>query len=42
MILVPSVGGIRHFSKEFTTASDMANGAGVLMQAILKLDEKGL
>ena len=39
MIFVPSVGGISHAPKEFTTASDMANGASVLMQAILKLDE---
>lgn len=42
MIFVPSVGGISHSPKEFTTASDMANGASVLMQAILKLDENGL
>ena len=42
MIFVPSAGGISHSPKEFTTASDMANGASVLTQAILKLDEKGL
>ena len=42
MIFVPSVGGISHSPKEFTTPSDMANGASVLMQSILKLDEKGL
>jgi N-carbamoyl-L-amino-acid hydrolase len=42
MIFVPSVGGISHSPKEFTTASDMANGASVLTQAILKLDQKGL
>jgi N-carbamoyl-L-amino-acid hydrolase len=42
MIFVPSVGGISHSPKEFTTASDMANGASVLMQSILKLDEEGL
>jgi len=42
MIFVPSVGGISHSPKEFTTAPDMANGASVLMQSILKLDEKGL
>src|SRR5690242_9069369 len=42
MIFVPSVGGISHSPKEFTTASDMANGASVLMQAILKLDQNGL
>jgi N-carbamoyl-L-amino-acid hydrolase len=42
MIFVPSVGGISHSPKEFTTTPDMANGASVLMQAILKVDEKGL
>lgn len=42
MIFVPSVGGISHSPKEFTKTSDMANGASVLTQAILKLDEKGL
>src|SRR5205809_520856 len=42
MIFVPSVGGISHSPKEFTTASDVANGASVLMQAILELDKKGL
>jgi N-carbamoyl-L-amino-acid hydrolase len=42
MIFVPSIGGISHSPKEFTSASDMANGASVLMQAILKVDEKGL
>lgn len=42
MIFVPSVGGISHSPKEFTTVSDMANGVSVLVQAILKLDEKGL
>jgi N-carbamoyl-L-amino-acid hydrolase len=41
MIFVPSVRGISHSPKEFTRASDMANGASVLMQAILKLDEQG-
>src|SRR5437762_5699558 len=42
MIFVPSIGGISHSPREFTTASDMANGASVLLQTILKLDEKGL
>ena len=42
MIFVPSVGGISHSPKEFTIASDVANGASVLMQTILKVDEKGL
>jgi N-carbamoyl-L-amino-acid hydrolase len=42
MIFVPSVGGISHSPKEFTTPPDVANGASVLMQAILKVDDKGL
>ncbi|MEP7376441.1 MAG: Zn-dependent hydrolase [Chitinophagaceae bacterium] len=40
MIFVPSVGGISHSPKEFTRASDMANGANVLVHAILKLDKE--
>ncbi len=40
MIFVPSVGGISHSPKEFTTAKDMANGANVLLQTILKLDKE--
>ena len=40
MIFVPSVGGISHSPKEFTSASDMANGANVLMRTILSLDKK--
>ncbi len=40
MIFVPSVGGISHSPKEFTSAEDMANGANVLMHAILDLDKK--
>lgn len=42
MIFVPSIGGISHSPKEFTTASDMANGASVLLQSVLRVDEKGL
>ncbi len=38
MIFIPSVGGISHSPKEFSTAADMANGANVLLQTILKLD----
>jgi acetylornithine deacetylase/succinyl-diaminopimelate desuccinylase-like protein len=41
MIFVPSIGGISHSPKEFTTASDMANGASVLLQSVLRMDEKG-
>ena len=42
MIFVPSIGGISHSPKEFTTASDMANGASVLLRSILRVDERGL
>ena len=38
MIFVPSVGGISHSPKEFTTARDMANGADVLLRTVLALD----
>ncbi|WP_445955658.1 M20 family metallo-hydrolase [Yeosuana sp.] len=40
MIFVPSVGGISHSPKEFTSAVDMANGANVLLQTILALDKE--
>lgn len=40
MIFVPSVGGISHSPKEFTTATDMANGANVLLQTILAIDRE--
>lgn len=40
MIFVPSRGGISHSPKEFTSASDMANGANVLLNTILALDKK--
>ena len=39
MIFVPSVGGISHAPKEYTKAEDVVNGANVLLQAILALDE---
>lgn len=42
MIFVPSVAGISHSPKEFTSAKDMANGATVLLQTILHLDAYGL
>lgn len=42
MIFVPSVGGISHSPKEFTRPKDMANGANVLLQTILKIDESAL
>ena len=40
MIFIPSVGGISHSPKEFSTAVDMANGANVLLQTILKVDKE--
>lgn len=39
MIFIPSVGGISHSPKEFSTATDIANGANVLLQTILALDK---
>ena len=38
MIFVPSVNGISHSPKEFTSAKDMANGASVLYRTVLKID----
>ena len=40
MIFIPSVGGISHSPKEFSTTVDMANGANVLLQTILKVDKE--
>ncbi|NNJ89024.1 MAG: Zn-dependent hydrolase [Eudoraea sp.] len=39
MIFVPSLGGISHSPKEYTSPEDMANGANVLLRAILLLDQ---
>ena len=39
MIFVPSINGISHSPKEFSTATDMANGANVLLQTILAIDK---
>jgi len=38
MIFIPSVGGISHSPKEFSTPEDIANGANVLLGTILRLD----
>ena len=38
MIFVPSVGGISHSPREFSYPEDIANGANVLLQTLLKLD----
>ena len=40
MIFIPNIGGISHSPKEFSKAGDMANGANVLLQTILKLDKE--
>ena len=40
MIFIPSIGGISHSPKEFSTATDMANGANVLLQTILNIDKE--
>jgi beta-ureidopropionase / N-carbamoyl-L-amino-acid hydrolase len=42
MIFVPSRGGISHSPREFTSAEDMANGASVLVESILAIDEAEL
>lgn len=42
MIFVPSVDGISHSPKEFTHPHDMANGANVLLQTILRIDAGAL
>ena len=38
MIFIPSVGGISHSPKEHSRPEDIANGANVLLQAVLRLD----
>ena len=38
MIFVPSVGGISHAPQELTRWADCANGANVLLQAVLEVD----
>ena len=38
MIFVPSVGGISHSPKEFTSPQDVANGANVLLRTVLAID----
>jgi N-carbamoyl-L-amino-acid hydrolase len=38
MIFVPSVKGISHSPKEYTSAEDMANGASVLLKTVIEID----
>lgn len=40
MIFVPSVGGISHSPRELTSWDDCANGANVLLGAVLELDQR--
>jgi N-carbamoyl-L-amino-acid hydrolase len=42
MIFVPSVGGISHSPREFTRPEDCANGANVLLHAVLAIDAQRL
>ncbi|HSO74570.1 MAG TPA: Zn-dependent hydrolase [Blastocatellia bacterium] len=42
MIFVPSLAGISHSPREFSTPEDIANGANVLLQTLLKLDSMRL
>jgi N-carbamoyl-L-amino-acid hydrolase len=42
MIFVPSVGGVSHAPKEFTSPADMANGVNVLLRAMLAIDRGAL
>ncbi len=42
MIFVPSVGGISHSPEEYTRPQAMANGANVLLQTILRIDQGAL
>lgn len=39
MIFVPSMGGISHSPREFTSSEDCARGARLLLESILRLDE---
>ena len=38
MIFVPSVGGISHSPREFTSADDVAHGVDVLLNAVVRAD----
>ncbi len=42
MIFVPSVDGVSHSPKEFTSPMDMANGASVLLKTVLAIDNGAL
>jgi len=40
VIFIPSVGGISQSPEEFSRQADIVNGANVLLNPILKLDEE--
>ena len=40
MIFVPSVEGISHSPREYTSPEDMANGATVLLHTVMRLDAR--
>jgi acetylornithine deacetylase/succinyl-diaminopimelate desuccinylase-like protein len=40
MIFVPSVDGVSHSPREFTRPADIENGANVLLQTVLRLDQR--
>lgn len=42
MIFIPSVGGISHSPREFSRPQDIANGANVLLGAVLRVDRANL
>jgi N-carbamoyl-L-amino-acid hydrolase len=39
MIFIPSIGGISHSPKEYSTPQDIINGANVLLKAVLAADQ---
>src|SRR5882672_1262597 len=42
MIFVPSVGGVSHSPKEYTSPKDITNGANVLLRTVLAIDRGDL
>jgi N-carbamoyl-L-amino-acid hydrolase len=39
MIFVPSVGGVSHSREEYTSPEDVQNGADLLFNTMLRLDQ---
>ena len=42
MIFVPSIDGISHSPREFSTPEHIANGANVLLQTLLRIDRESI